>query len=242
MKIVKIKSSLGSLNKNRGTEKAPDLILKDIKGNFEVTEIEEQNNLDELNKKLEEIQGDIFIGGDHSITYSLFKGLKGQNKGLIVFDAHPDCDIYTDTVTHEDFLRKLINENQINKENIILIGLRSYFNNELKFLKENKIKYYTTEQIFEIGIKEIIDIVMEMANTFSDLYISIDIDVLDPCYAPGTGYLESAGLSTLELLYSLKKLKLLKNLRRIDLVEINPDKDINKLTINVAKKIIKELL
>ena len=80
---------------------------------------------------------------------------------------------------------------------------------------------------------------MEIANTFSELYISIDIDVLDPCYAPGTGYLEPAGLSTLELIYSLKKLKILKNLRRVDLVEVNPEKDTNNLTINTAKKILK---
>ncbi|MBL7147816.1 MAG: arginase family protein [Nanoarchaeota archaeon] len=239
MQIIKIKSSLGSLGKNKGTEKAPDLILKDLKGNFQILEIKEENNLDKLNKKLENTQGDIFIGGDHSITYSLFKGLKGVNKGLIMFDAHPDCDTYTNTATHEDFLRKLVDENQIKKENIILIGLRSYSNNEINFLKENKIKYYTTEKIFDIGIKEITEIIMEIANTFSDLYISIDIDVLDPCYAPGTGYQEPAGLSTLELIYILKKLKLLKNLRRIDLVEVNPNKDINNLTINVAKKILK---
>ena len=242
MIITKVKSSLGSLGKNKGTEKAPDLILKDLKGNFEIIEIKEENNLDELNKKLETTQGDIFIGGDHSITYSLFKSLKGENKGLIIFDAHPDCDNYTKTATHEDFLKKLVDENQIKKENIILIGLRSYANNEINFLKENKIKYYTSEQIFEISIKEITETIMEIANTFSDLYISIDIDVLDPCYAPGTGYQEPAGLSTLELLYILNKIKLLKNLRRMDLVEVNPDKDINNLTVNVAKKILRVFL
>ena len=239
MKIVKVKSSLGSLNKNKGTEKAPDLILKDLKGNFEVSEIKEENNLDELNKKLESSQGDIFIGGDHSITYSLFKSLKGENKGLIVFDAHPDCDNYTETVTHEDFIKKLIDEIHLKKENLIIIGLRSYCDNEIRFLKDNNIKFYTPERIFEIGIKEVIDIIMEIANTFSELYISIDIDVLDPCYAPGTGYLEPAGLSTLELIYSLKKLKILKNLRRVDLVEVNPDKDTNNLTVDTAKKILK---
>ena len=239
MKIVKVKSSLGTLGKNKGTEKAPDLILKDLKGNFEISEIKEENNQDELQNKLEKVQGDIFIGGDHSITYSLFKSLKGENKGLIIFDAHPDCDNYTSTVTHEDFLKKLIDENQIKKENIILIGIRAYGNNEIRFLKDNNIKYYTPEKIFEIGIKEIVDIIMEIANDFSDLYISIDIDVLDPAYAPGTGHLEPAGLSTLELLYFLNKLKLLRNLKRVDIVEVNPKKDTNNLTINISKRILK---
>jgi len=239
MEIVKVKSSLGTLGKNKGTEKAPDLILKDIKGNFEIIEIKEENNLDELQNKLEKIQGDIFIGGDHSITYSLFKSLKGDNRGIIIFDAHPDCDNYTDTPTHEDFLKKLIDEHQVKKENIILIGIRAYWDNEIRFLKDNKIKYYSPEKIFEVGIKEIADIIMEIANDFSDLYISIDIDVLDPAYASGTGHLEPAGLSTLELLYFLRKFKILKNLRRVDLVEVNPEKDINNLTLNIAKKIVK---
>ena len=98
------------------------------------------------------------------------------------------------------------------------------------------------DRIFELGIKEIIEIAMEIANNFSDLYLSIDIDVLDSAYAPGTGYPEPAGLSPLELLYSLKKIKLLKNLRRVDLVEVNPKKDINNMTSRIAGKIIKVFL
>ena len=83
---------------------------------------------------------------------------------------------------------------------------------------------------------------MEQARNFSDLYISIDIDILDPAFAPGTGYIEPAGLSTRELIYLIQRIKLLKNIKKYDLVEVNPDKDINNMTSKVAAKIIKELI
>ena len=83
---------------------------------------------------------------------------------------------------------------------------------------------------------------IDLDRNFSDSYISVDIDVLDPAFAPGTGYLEPGGLSTRELLYLLQRIKLLKNIRKYDLVEVNPDKDINLMTCKTAAKIIKELI
>ena len=73
---------------------------------------------------MQNYDGDVFLGGDHSITYSLFKSLKSNNKGLIIFDAHVDLDNYTETPTHEDFLRKLIDENHLNPNNLIIHGNR----------------------------------------------------------------------------------------------------------------------
>ena len=82
------------------------------------------------------------------------------------------------------------------------------------------------------------DSVMEDVREFDGLYLSIDIDVLDPAFSPGTGYLEVGGMSLNQLLYFLRRIKKMKNLRRIDLVEINPEKDRDDLTINAGKKII----
>ncbi len=82
---------------------------------------------------------------------------------------------------------------------------------------------------------------MSVAKSFKDLYVSIDIDVLDPAFAPGTGYMEPGGLSTRELLFFLHRLKKLQNLRAYDLVEINPSKDVNELTSKVGSKILVEL-
>ena len=234
MKIVKIPDSLGSMNRNKGCEKAPNAILKDLKTEEVKITGDEDLNL----KNIEKVEGYIFLGGSHSVTYSLFRGMKGGNKGLLIFDAHVDADFYTKTITHEDFVRKLIEEKSLRKENLVYVGTRKVYNNELKFLQENKIKSFNVDKIFDLGVKESCDCVMEICREFSDLYISIDIDVLDPAYAPGTGYPEPGGLSSRELFYFLKRLKLLKNLRRIDVVEVNPDRDVNEMTIKVARKIL----
>ena len=93
-----------------------------------------------------------------------------------------------------------------------------------------------------LNIDNACDSVMEICRQFNELYLSIDIDVLDPSFAPGTGYLEPGGLSTRELIYFIQRIKLLKNLKRIDLTEVNPEKDINDITVKNAAKIISELL
>ena len=234
MKIVKVPDSIGSMNKNKGCEKAPDVILRDVKAD----RVNIVGNEDENLKNIEKTDGYIFLGGSHSITYALFRGMKGDNKGLLIFDAHVDADFYTKTVTHEDFVRKLIEEKSLKRENLVYIGTRKIYNNELKFLKENKIKYFDMDKIFDLGLKESCDCIMEICRQFSDLYISVDIDVLDPSQAPGTGYLETGGLLSRELFYFLKRLKLLKNLRRVDIVEVNPDKDVNEITVKTARKIL----
>ena len=82
---------------------------------------------------------------------------------------------------------------------------------------------------------------MEKFRKFEELYISIDIDALDPSIAPGTHYTEPNGLQLDQLLYFIRKLKILKNIKKIDLVEVNPDIE-NKITIKTASKIISELL
>ena len=82
---------------------------------------------------------------------------------------------------------------------------------------------------------------MAAAKNFSHLYISIDIDAVDPAFAPGTGYPEPAGLTSRQLLHMLHRLKNLKNINIIDIVEVNPKKDINNMTSKLAAKILVEL-
>ena len=92
------------------------------------------------------------------------------------------------------------------------------------------------------GIRNICDAVMESAKDFDGLYISIDIDSVDPAFAPGTGYPEPAGLSSRELLYFIHRLKKLKNLKAVDIVEVNPEKDLNDITSRLAAKLCVELV
>ena len=263
MILIKV-PAINGLNKTNGCEKAPDEIfdaLREIFSNEDKKVIDisslnidniivDNSNIEESNKKIYEKAKEltdekaIFVGGDHSITYSLVKGFseKKKNIGLIIFDAHADCCPDFNLPTHEDLLLALVKEKIVNPENIILIGSRNYFRDEIDFLEKNKIKIFDMKQIFDQGIQKIVHDIMEEARKFDSLYLSIDIDVVDPAFAPGTGYIEPAGLSSRELIYFIQKLKLLRNLDAVDITEVNPDKDINEITIKLGAKIIAEFL
>jgi len=83
---------------------------------------------------------------------------------------------------------------------------------------------------------------MERARNSSGFYISIDIDSVDPAFAPGTGYIEPGGLSSRELIYFIKRLSLLNNFRGGDIVEINPDLDNRNMTVKLGAKILSEMI
>lgn len=258
MDIIKVKSSQGSLGKNLGCEEAPELVLEFynkliLNESFSDT-IANVHDLKIFNGNLEKTNQAIFdeasrydkaffLGGDHSITYSIFKAFsyKHKNPGLLIFDAQPDCEVYTDIATHEDFVRKLVEDGYLKVENVILVGVRSFSKNEIEFLKQNKIRFFSMKDLFN-DIQSSCDEIMELSMGFDGLYLSVDIDVVDPAFAPGTGYLEPGGLSTRELIYFIQRIKLLKNIMFMDMVEINPEKDINNLTVSLGAKILRELI
>mgnify|MGYP001211411479 FL=1 len=120
------------------------------------------------------------------------------------------------------------------------MGIRNWHKQEYSFLKEKRIKFYSMKEISQEGIKEVSEAVMSVAKDFDALYVSMDIDAVDPCFAPGTGHIEPGGLTSREMLYFLNKLKLLKNLKMLDLVEINPSKDVNQLTVSLGAKLLVE--
>ena len=263
MKVVTIPFSAGGLGKTAGVEEGPDAILAATKDFFSTeddrvpsfsvdTVAVDNGNFVETNAaivaKAESViaagDGSVFLGGDHSITYSLvkaFASVHSSNPGIVIFDAHADACTDFNPPTHEDLLLALVKEKIISAANIILVGIRNLHPDELAFLQKHKITYYTMKDIAADGKEEIIDEVMSKAKDFESLYVSFDIDVLDPAFAPGTGYLEPGGLSTRELLFFVHKLKNLSNWRASDIVEVNPSKDVRDLTATAAAKLLVEL-
>jgi len=202
------------------------------------------------------------VGGDHFISNPSFKafasnfknaGIVGERNeanltakrsgaGLVVFDAHPDLmPEMKGSVTHEDWLRELITSETVAADNIIIVGARATAKEELKFIREQGIKNFPMKEIAAEGIESVCDAVMAAAREFGALYISVDIDAVDPAFAPGTGYIEPGGLTSRELLYFLQRLKLLKNFKAMDVVEVNPPKDVNEMTSKLAAKILVEM-
>jgi agmatinase len=173
------------------------------------------------------------LGGGHSITYPAFKAFAKINPGagIIVFDAHPD----------EDYLARLIGEKALDRDDVILVGIRNMRKEDKRFIDEHKIKNYSMKEISFEGLREVTDNVMSVARQWPKVYLSINIDVLDPAFAPAVNTPEPGGMSTRDLLYFIQRLKMLRNLGMADLVGVNPDKDVNDITSKIAAKLLVEL-
>lgn len=187
----------------------------------------------------------IFLGGDHSISYSTTKAfldfMKKEKKEpcLIVFDAHADCMKPIKEPTHEEWLRAVI-EAGFPSKNVLLVGARNLDEEELNFIKKEKIRVVSMNQLNE-DIQDTCDLIMEFSQG-KELYLSVDIDVVDPAFASGTGYLEPGGLSSRQIIFLVQRLNKLRNLKAIDIVEINPEKDFKNLTTKLGAKILSEII
>jgi len=260
MRILKIPSSCGALGKKEGQEQAPDAIAERMKsfhlketGLLPVLDCSEvavdQQDIQTTNDAIEAAVSKadaplLLLGGDHSITYSAFKAFskKHPGAGLVIFDAHPDCQDDFSPPTHEDYVRVLIEEGHLKKENLLFVALRSMHALEHDYIRKNKIKVFSMREISQDGAAEVCDAVMAAARLFPSFYLSVDIDAADPAFAPGTGYCEPGGLTSRELIYFIQRLRLLKNLQMADIVEVNPIRDPDGLTVSLAARLAIELI
>lgn len=230
MKVIAVCSKKGSV-----PEKIIDKIDTSILNEdgllpvFDITKIDKSIN-DSVKQALYEADKTVIIGGDNLITTESFTACPSDNPGLVVFTATPNLN----------FLTKLI-ENGLIKNNLILVGIRAWNAQQMNLLRQNKIKVFPMKEIIAEGISEISDSIMSVAKDFSELYISIDISVIDPGFAPGVTNSVPGGLSSRELLFFIHRLKNLKNLKVVDIVGINNENDINNTTIEIAAKIITEI-
>lgn len=257
MKLIKIPFSGGGLGHGNGANKAPDIILSHLENffanengiipEFEIEEIQvDENNISLSHQSIENYlskinEKAILIGGDHSITYPSVKAFSKNNEDfrLIIFDAHPDLMDNFIPPTQEDYLKTLIENNYVKPENILLIGIRNSDIQELDYIQEKNIKFLTANDILEKGMNKITKLITDFSD--KPTYLSIDIDVVDPVEAIGTGYIEHGGLSSRELIYLLQNLKKTGNLKMVDFVEVNPEKDVKDITSILATKLIVEL-
>jgi len=180
-----------------------------------------------------------FIGGDHSISYPIFKAFSEKNKKpfLIVFDAHADCMPTMKEPTHEEFLRGLIEGGFVKGEDVVLIGARKIEGEERRFLGERGVKVFG--EVYDS--ESVADYVTERALG-RDVYVSIDLDVLDPAFAPGVNCPEPNGLLSKELFYLLRRIFAVRGVKCLDVVEVCVDKDerYDFRTVKVVAKIVEE--
>ncbi|MEM2116033.1 MAG: arginase family protein [Candidatus Woesearchaeota archaeon] len=250
--ILKAKIVNGSLKPSAGVAKSSDIVEAFLKENIfssiklhdksfllKFWEIEDSKNLyadlARIENYLEKEKINIIIGGNHVISYAGIKKFKEKYKDgkIIIFDAHPDAesDFF---ISNDTYLRILIKKEIVAPEDIILIGIRNSSLKETEFLKKNKITLFTSYELLK-NPKEAIR-TLKMLDI--PVYVSIDIDSIDPSYAPGTNFPESFGITPIQLFFILENIR---NIKLADIVEIDSEKDINNLTCSLGAHIIYEL-
>jgi agmatinase len=201
-----------------------------------------RKNLDNTKKIVDTIRKDekipILIGGEHTFTYSMLD-YKNEDLALIVFDAHLDLrnEYLEEKWSHATFMRRII-ENFPNIK-IVYLGIRAIDIEELEYLKKLEIPYFTSYNIYE-NILEIKKFLKSFLKNIKKIHVSIDMDVLDPCYAPAVGNPEPDGITYMQLLDLLKNIINEKTIS-LDLTEVSPIWDNGQTSIQAAKILIEAL-
>jgi len=188
----------------------------------------------------------IILGGDHSISIPVFQAqrerYRDQRLGVLWVDAHPDlCDIFTGSrFSHACVLRRAL-EFGIEPEDVCMVGLRSWEEQEIDLIENSGLNVYTAALVAERGMKSIASSVHSKLSGCDAVHISLDIDCLDPAFAPGTGIPDSGGLTSREVITLIKSMQGLP-LIGLDVVEVSPPIDPSEATIFAALKIIMEYI
>jgi agmatinase len=188
----------------------------------------------------------IVLGGDHSISIPVFEAqrqrYKDQRLGVLWVDAHPDlCDVFTGSkLSHACVLRRAL-EFGIEPQDVCMVGLRSWEDQEIDLIENGDLNVYTAALIAERGMKSVAASVYSKLSRCDAVHISLDIDCLDPAFAPGTGIPESGGLTSREIITLIKSMQGLP-LIGLDVVEVSPPIDPSEATIFAALKIIMEYI
>jgi len=181
----------------------------------------------------------IFIGGEHTITLGAMRSASG-NTGLVSFDAHLDLrnEFMGLTMSHATWMRRL--HEQVRPKRILEVGTRAVDTEELDCAKKFDISFFTVNQIMEDGVEKTIEKMRELVAGQERVYVTIDMDVLDPAFAPAVQNPEPDGLSMhvlLDLLCGVCDRRLV----AFDLVEVAPHYDMG-VTVTQAAKTILEVL
>jgi agmatinase len=193
----------------------------------------------------------IVIGGDHSILWPDAAGcadVYGPGKlGVIHFDAHADCskELMGHHVTHGTPIRRLIEDEHVPGKNFIQVGLRGYYpDNELvDWMREQGMRSHFMAEIERFGLDKVVEqAISEALDGPEYLYISFDIDVLDPAYAPGTGTPEPGGFTTREVFPVVRRLCHEAKVVGFELVEVAPAHDPTYVTALNANRVILEAI
>jgi agmatinase len=184
----------------------------------------------------------VTLGGEHTVTLGIAKGLgsKAAETAIVSFDAHLDLrsEFMGLTLSHTTFMYLI--SKQVKPAKIIEVGTRSACKEELAYAKRAKVDFFTSQQIIKQGSDQIIAALKAKLEPYEHVYLTVDIDVLDPAFAPAVQNPEPEGINPTALL-DIACAICDKRLIGFDVLEITPAYD-QGVTAIVASKIIFELL
>ena len=193
----------------------------------------------------------MIIGGDHSLMYPdivAITDVHGKCEvGVVHFDAHFDGigSLFGHLLSNGSPVRRLLEEGHVRGRNFIQVGLNSAKPgaDDLAWMREQQLRYHFVAEIEQKGWRPVFDLaVAEALDGPRKIFVSLDIDVLDITYAPGSGTPEVGGMSVRELFPMLRALGVQNEIVGIELVEVNPLLDQSYRTRFTAIRILRELL
>ncbi|HEX2627228.1 MAG TPA: agmatinase, partial [Candidatus Limnocylindrales bacterium] len=183
----------------------------------------------------------VLLGGDHSVTWPAGIAVAEKhgfgNVVMIHFDAHADTanEIEGNSASHGVPMRRLIESGAIPGDRFIQVGLRGYWPGEedQKWMRDNGLTHFMMQEFWERGTKAVMaDVIAAAQAKGGRVYISIDIDVLDPGFAPATGTPEPGGFAPIDLLRIVRQLVLETDVVALDVMEVAPAYDHADITVN----------
>ena len=193
----------------------------------------------------------LILGGDHSITSADVVGIANKigwgKVSMIHFDAHADTGETQNgsLVGHGTPMRRLIESGAVRGDRFLQLGLRGYWPEPatLDWMRDQKMRSYEMTEIHHRGLTAVLD---ESFATLTDgcdgVFLSVDIDVVDPGMAPGTGTPEPGGMTSRELLEAVRRICLELPIVGIDVVEVAPAFDSSDITAMLANRVVLEAL
>jgi agmatinase len=187
----------------------------------------------------------IVLGGDHSITYpsasAVSRAVAPRKLGIVHFDAHADAanSTWGNLRSHGAPMRRLIESGAVAGANFVQVGLRGYWPgpDTLDWMREQGMRWHLMTEIEERGAEAVIEqAIAEALDGPEAIYLSVDIDVVDPGSAPGTGTPEPGGMLPRELLRAVRQIVGRVELAGMDIVEVSPPYDWAESTAQLANR------
>jgi agmatinase len=221
-----------------------DIDLADLRihdaGNIEVSS-DIRITLNTLTKKVGKIAWDkkvpVMLGGEHSLTYACVKACLKKNLGILILDAHLDMreEYEGEKYSHACVSRNIIEELT---RNYATLGIRSGTKEEYTYAEEHGIACFSSDEVEARGVEAVLEEALDMLKC-SQVYLSIDADVIDPAYAPALGTPEPFGITPREVRTIIRRLAPFAI--GFDLVEITPEYDSGGTAL-LGAKLVREFI